>query len=255
MNEDSLLNRFINCIPFELHLPGYNYCGPGTNLKSRLSRKDKPINRLDEYCKQHDIAYNTSSNLSDRHKADIVLLKMAKQRSSAPDAKFGEKLAANFVNKAMLAKVSSGSGLKINSKQQSNSGLKKQFKKMVSKTKKYIRKAKPKCKKMAIEIAAAAAKEFATNLNMKPPRIIPVPKTGGFLPLIPIFAGLSAAGSLAGGAAGIAKAISEFKEAKKKLAELQRHNLKMEALCIGRGLRLKPYKDGLGIYVSKNTKN
>lgn len=254
MKEESLLNYFINCLPFELHLPGYSYCGPGTQLKSRLYRKDRPINCLDEYCKQHDIAYDTSPSLSDRHKADIVLMKMSKKRASAPDAKFGEKLAANFVNKAMLAKISSGSGLKINSKP-IKCGLKKQFKKVILKTKKYMRKAKPKCKRMAIEIAAAAAKEFATNLNIKPPRMIPVPKIGGILPLIPIFAGLSAAGSLAGGAAGIAKAINDFKEAKKKLAELKRHNEKMEALCIGRGLRLKPYKDGLGIYVSQDKKN
>lgn len=255
MKEDSLLNSFINCLPFELHLPGYNFCGPGTKLKTRLSRKDRPINRLDEYCKQHDIAYNKSPSLIDRHKADIVLMKMAKRRASAKNAKLGEKLAANFVNKAMLAKISTGSGLKTSSKQQSNSGLKKQFKKIVLQTKKHLRKAKPKCKKMAIEIAAAAAKEFASNLNMKPPRLIPIPKTGGFLPLIPIFAGLSAAGSLAGGAAGIAKAISEFKEAKKRMTELKRHNEKMETLCIGKGLHLKSYKDGLGIYVSKDKKN
>lgn len=254
MKEESLLNYFINCLPFELHLPGYNYCGPGTRLKSRLYRKDRPINCLDEYCKQHDIAYDTSPSLSDRHKADIVLMKMSKKRASASDAKLGEKLAANFVNKAMLAKISSGSGLKIITKP-IKCGLKKQFKKVISKTKKYIRKAKPKCERMAIEIAAAAAKEFATNLNIKPPRMIPVPKIGGILPLIPIFAGLSAAGSLAGGAAGITKAINDFKEAKKKLAELKRHNEKMEALCIGRGLRLKPYKDGLGIYVSHDKKN
>ena len=28
-----LLNRIINKLPFELHLTGYQYCGPGTKLE------------------------------------------------------------------------------------------------------------------------------------------------------------------------------------------------------------------------------
>jgi len=27
-----LVNKIINKLPFELHIPGYSYCGPGTNL-------------------------------------------------------------------------------------------------------------------------------------------------------------------------------------------------------------------------------
>lgn len=41
----------------------------------------------------------------------------------------------------------------------------------------------------------------------KQKRIIPLPKTGGILPFIPIFAGLSALGSLTGGAADVANAV------------------------------------------------
>lgn len=106
-----------------------------------------------------------------------------------------------------------------------------------------------------MELACAAAHEFASDLPIKLPRIIPVPKTGGFLPLVPIFAGLSAAGSLAGGDAGIAKAINSYKTAKKQLLESERHNKQIEALIIGKGLHLKPYKEGLGIYVTKEKKN
>ncbi|CAB3252880.1 unnamed protein product [Arctia plantaginis] len=102
--------------------------------------------------------------------------------------------------------------------------------------------------------AYATAKDFTSDTPIKLPRIIPVPKTGGFLPIVPIFAGLSAAGSLAGGAAAIAKAINAYKTAKKQLLEAKRHNKEMEALFIGRGLHIKHYKDGLGIYttVKKN---
>lgn len=239
MVEDGLVNKLINKLPFELHLPGYNYCGPGTKLQQRLARGDKGINQLDEYCKEHDIAYNKSSNLKERHKADIVLLKMAKKRTTALDSNIGEKMAADLVNKTMIAKVSSGAGLK------------KSFKKLVSHTKKHMHKLKPKCKKAALELAYAAAKEMlSSDESLKLPRIIPIPKTGGFLPLIPIFAGLSAVGSLAGGVSGITKAINEYRSAKKRLVELKRHNQKMEDLSIGRGLSIKPYKDGLGIYTS-----
>lgn len=140
---------------------------------------------------------------------------------------------------------------KIKSKNSGN-GIRKTFRNIISQTKKHMHKLKPKCKKAAIDLAFAAAKEFTSDLPINIPRVIPVPKTGGILPLIPIFAGLSAAGSLAGGAAGIAKAIKAIKSAKERLQELKRHNHEMEALCIGRGLQLKPYKNGLGIYPIKS---
>lgn len=130
-------------------------------------------------------------------------------------------------------------------------GIRKTFKNIVSHTKKHIQKLKPKCKKVLMKVASETAQELASDFPIKLPRIIPVPKTGGFLPLIPIFAGLSAAGSLAGGAAGIAKAVNDYRNAQKRLKEMERHNSKIESLCIGKGLQLKPYKDGLGIFVTK----
>lgn len=86
-------------------------------------------------------------------------------------------------------------------------------------------------------------------------RILPLPKSGGLLPLLPIFAGLSALGSLAGGAAGVAKAINETRDARKKLSELQRHNETMEAIALqkGKGLYLRPHKKGLGLYMMPYT--
>lgn len=41
----------------ELHLPGYQFCGPGTKVFKRLRRGDKGINELDKACKLHDIEY------------------------------------------------------------------------------------------------------------------------------------------------------------------------------------------------------
>lgn len=68
-----IFNGLINKLPFELHLSGYQYCGPGTKLSQRLSRNDPGIDKLDRACKEHDIAYSESNELIDRHKADKVL--------------------------------------------------------------------------------------------------------------------------------------------------------------------------------------
>lgn len=39
----------------EKHLPGYNFCGPGTNVNRRLKNGVKPMNELDEACLRHDL--------------------------------------------------------------------------------------------------------------------------------------------------------------------------------------------------------
>ena len=74
-----LMNSIINNLPVELHLPGYQYCGPGTKLVKRLSRGDPGINPLDNTCKLHDIAYYRSRENGDlRKKADKILIKQLK---------------------------------------------------------------------------------------------------------------------------------------------------------------------------------
>ena len=46
----SLLNKVINNLPVEMHLPGHNFTGPGTKLNKRLNpdltpkKWSKPIN-------------------------------------------------------------------------------------------------------------------------------------------------------------------------------------------------------------------
>lgn len=101
--------------------------------------------------------------------------------------------------------------------------------------------------KRAVKVALTAARKMKKGRSLKPvgrgkgargkagsnnERVLPLPKTGGLLPLLPIFAGLSAIGSLAGGAAGVAKAISETRDASRRMAELKRHNETMEAVAL-----------------------
>ena len=67
-------------------------------------------------------------------------------------------------------------------------------------------------------------------------------KAGGFLPLIPLIIGaITAAGSLAGGAAGITQAVNKKKAEEAALAEQRRHNQQLESAARGKGVG-----DGVG---------
>ncbi|XP_025405850.1 uncharacterized protein LOC112680073, partial [Sipha flava] len=111
-----LLNSAINSLPFEIHVPGYQFCGPGTKLEKRLERGDKGINPLDSACRDHDIAYSKSNNLVDRHKADRELENRAWERVKSGSIK--EKAVAYAVMNAMKAKRKIGMG--CNNQKQKN---------------------------------------------------------------------------------------------------------------------------------------
>lgn len=108
----NILNRAIDILPTELHLPGYQYCGPGTKLKARLARGDPGINKLDSACKLHDIAYSKFSDSSSRSIADKTLAERAWERVKASDSSFGEKAAAWAITNIMKAKSKLGAGKK-----------------------------------------------------------------------------------------------------------------------------------------------
>lgn len=113
----SVLNKGIDLLPWELHLPGgYRYCGPGTRLRERLARGDRGINGLDEACKAHDIAYSKYRDNTNRALADKELAERAWQRFKASDSSVGEKAAAWAVTTAMKAKAKLGGGGRSTSK-------------------------------------------------------------------------------------------------------------------------------------------
>lgn len=258
-----VINSLINKLPFELHVPGYQFCGPGTKLEKRLSRGDQGVNPLDAACRKHDIAYSQQKDLSERHKADKELEEAAWKRVKAKDSNIGEKATAWAVTTAMKIKRKLGMGLSQNRTRKTmkptvslNRGVVKNAKKSLRKFKRKIE--QPNGLKEGINLALASAKAAVKDVGgkkkVRTPRIIPVPKQGGILPLIPIFAGLSALGSLAGGASGIAHAINKAKDANKKFEESKRHNQTMEAIALGKkgnGLYLKQYRKGLGLYLTK----
>ena len=255
------LNKVINNLPVELHIPGYQYCGPGTKLKDRLARGDPGVNPLDVACKNHDIAYSQNAdNLSERHAADKILVDKARNRIFAKDSNFSEKVAAITVSNIINLKRKMGMSLCKNKKlkkikkkmKKSGKGLKKKttFRKIIDSAKKLMNR-----KKDPIDSALAGARKAIIKAGGKKhiriPRIIPISsKIGGILPLIPIFAGLSALGSIASGASSVIKALNTVNSAKQHVGNGA--YLKPFSASIGNGAYLKPYKTGLGLFLSKN---
>lgn len=224
-----LLNTIINKLPVELHIPGYNYCGPGTKLAKRLQRGDIGINPLDEACRQHDIIYSKFQDVERRNQADRELAKAAFKRVKAPDSGFGEKLAALGVSGIMKIKSKVGMGHKRR------------------------RNRAPRKKKGGqINLKFAVKKKSPSKKPKR--RVIPTPKRGGILPfLLPLLGALGAVGS---GVAGITKAVNDAKSNRQLIAEQMRHNLAMEQTTKGKGLYLGPHeKKGSGLYLRTYKKN
>lgn len=240
-----LVNTLINKLPVELHIPGYNYCGPGTRLKKRLARGDRGINSLDEACKEHDIVYSQHQDLQTRHEADRTLAEKAWGRVRSKDAGIGEKAAALAIAGIMKGKTKLGMG-SLRKKRRSRKVL--SFAGAVNRARKLIKGRNTGNLMNVVNTALSGIK----NKKIAQPRsrILKIPKTGGILPLIPIFAALSALGSLGGGAAAVAKAVGDAKAAAKDLKEKERHNRAMEAVTVGKGLHLGPYKKGFGLYLN-----
>ena len=187
-----LVNGIINRLPFDLHVPGYQFCGPGTRLLKRLARGYECVNPLDAACRNHDIAYSRRKDLEGRHEEDRALAERARERIFANDATFGEKAAATGVWATMKAKTKLGLGM--------------------TRTKDKQRKSRRKHPE-----------------RRRRHRNLPVAKRGGFLQFLPfVLPALSAIGALAGGAAGITKAVNDSKASRKQLEETLRHNRAME---------------------------
>ena len=192
-------NTVINKLPFELHLPGYQYCGPGTKLAKRLARGDPGINPLDQASKERDIAYSRNrESVEARKAADRILVDKAWKCVFAKDASLGEK--AYSVTNAMKLKSKFGMGLN----KKSTTTLAKVVK-AASKPGIFSNNSR-KVIQAALRSARDAVKKAGGKDKVHIPRILTVPpKIRVFLPfLIPLFVGLSATGALASDASGIA---------------------------------------------------
>ena len=102
--------------PGEQHLPGgYQACGPGTRLDIRLDDDgvprpgEEPINRVDQTCYQHDIAYqNAGDDLSKKHEADRIMLQ---ELNAIQNPTLRETLDKLLIKGAINTKLKLGLGL------------------------------------------------------------------------------------------------------------------------------------------------
>ena len=90
----------------EKHIPGFNYCGPGTNVWRRLREKVEPIDELDEAAKRHDLVTEprgpfTSKGDPRKLRAADKRLRNTALRLSMPWSKYPKKDTARAVVFAM----------------------------------------------------------------------------------------------------------------------------------------------------------
>ena len=109
-----ILNDVINNLPFELHIPGYQYLGPGTKLQKRIKRGDVGINDLDKAAKEHDIFYRDHKDTESRNDiADKILQEKAWEIAKSSDHDISERIIAVPTAGAMWLKRKFGMGLEV----------------------------------------------------------------------------------------------------------------------------------------------
>ena len=113
-----VINKAINNLPFEMHLPGHQFTGPGTQLlhgKTRLnpdlSYKEwsKPINRVDESAYKHDVCYLKNKDTKTRN--DVCDKEMLDDLNSIPNPTLREKIDRAIVKPIIKAKKTFGMGI------------------------------------------------------------------------------------------------------------------------------------------------
>lgn len=279
---EGILNTLIDNLPFELHSPGYNYLGPGTNLQLKLEKDIQPINKLDAAAKEHDMAYSKNKELKERHKADQILENKAWERVKAKDSSLSEKINAYLTTNAMKIKRKVGMGIpseRIGKYIKYHILLTDEQQKDIYNAMKHEKdisiKLEPSCLQRSKEniinesILPLTQKQIDSikkhrNNNMQTLLTLKLSKTqlkclnkyeknGGFLPaLIPIVTGAITAGT------ALYNSYNNKKTNDKLLEEKIRHNKVLERtsnnkVLEGSGMFLKK-PEGSGMYLKKNLK-
>ena len=112
--------------PNEKHLPGFNYLGPGTRLDIRLNENnipksgEEPINEIDRLAYIHDLAYQNSDDINERHRADQEMINGLKQLKNLS---IPQRLIRALIIKLFQAKIKLGQGLTRKSKEKAINSL------------------------------------------------------------------------------------------------------------------------------------
>lgn len=174
---EGIVDKLIDILPVEMHIPSYQYCGPGTKLDKRLKRGDPGINGLDVACKAHDIAYGENKDSKERAKADKILQQEALKRVLAKDSSLSERAAALGVATMMGVKGKiSGNGINHNMLQENQTTVANIIKQANS----AIKKSRPDSIESAIKVAATTVKKCKKGKCIKTPRSIKLPKKNGW---------------------------------------------------------------------------
>ena len=124
MSNDSIINKFVNNLPFELHLfdpvvGKYSACGPGTKHKERIEKYIQTgdtshifKNELDKHCFYHDSAYDKHKDVPNRLVADRKLMDGAYQIASDGSKNGYERALAAMIYKFFDKKIQIGQGIK-----------------------------------------------------------------------------------------------------------------------------------------------
>lgn len=111
-----LFNKAVSKLPFEMHLPGHNFTGPGTRLNRRLNPdgtpKDwsKPINRVDSAALHHDLCYAKNQDRKTRN--EVCDREMLSELDGITSPTLRERIDKGIVRNLIKAKVNLGLGLK-----------------------------------------------------------------------------------------------------------------------------------------------
>ena len=111
----NILNNIINKLPFEMHLPGHNFTGPGTKLGQRLQNDltpqswSKPINKVDAAAYHHDVCYLKNRDTSTRNK--VCDKEMINELDGIMNPSLRERLDKSIVKKIIGSKMKFGMGV------------------------------------------------------------------------------------------------------------------------------------------------
>ena len=124
MSNDSIINKFVNNLPIELHLRDpvvgtYSACGPGTKHKDRIEKYIQTgdtshiyKNDLDKHCFYHDSVYDKYKDVPTRQVADKKLMDGAFQIASDESKNGYERMLASMIYKFFDKKIQMGQGVK-----------------------------------------------------------------------------------------------------------------------------------------------
>jgi hypothetical protein len=92
------------------HLPKYNFCGPFTDIYGQIKAGKGPINKLDQFCFEHDVAYSYDKSKEGRKIYDSKLAEQSENLYRSKETSAKEKFDSFLVSKAMKLKGMLGLG-------------------------------------------------------------------------------------------------------------------------------------------------